>query len=65
MPRGRPRKLGDNPELYTETDHIVSEYLAKLCEIPGCIPRNHVEDARIILNALERDHQLKLKRLEK
>lgn len=60
MPRGRPRKVGDNPQLYTDVHEIVAEYLSRLCGVPGCVPRNHVEDARIMLIVLEKDHQLKL-----
>ncbi len=57
MPRGRPKSIPPTDE-YTSimetksADELVAYYLAKRCEIPGCIPRLHMDDAKNLVGLL-------------
>lgn len=56
---GRPRKIPppkdevENPFI-KETIEELAEYLSNWCGIPGCMGKNHIEEARNIKSFLER-----------
>lgn len=52
MPRGRPKNI-ENEEEYTEQDKIIAEFLAEKCNVPGCMLRFHLKDAKFLSNYLQ------------
>lgn len=66
-PRGRPRKKPIDEVVFVEEkklnkpEEIISDYLARHCDIPGCLPKWHLDDANMLINLL-RQHDYILKR---
>lgn len=51
MPRGRPRKVPEEP--LTNVEEEVAKVLAAYCGIPGCIARNHAEEAKRVVEIVK------------
>lgn len=58
MPRGRPRKVPVEPVLPESIEWEVAGVLAQRCGIPGCSPRNHIEEAKQITIIMKRKFNL-------
>lgn len=49
--RGRPKAPVKEPPM--EKEEVVAEMLARMCGIPGCGARYHIEDARTIIRVIK------------
>jgi hypothetical protein len=50
MPRGRPRTI---PKIQPDDLELeIADVISRYCGIPGCGPRNHVDEARNILEVI-------------
>ena len=58
MPRGRPRKVVVEPIASDSIEMEVAAVLAKVCGIPGCSPRLHLEEAKQITIIMKRKYNL-------
>lgn len=56
MPRGRPRKVIEEPDATLKgleaVEQGIAEILQERCGIKGCLPKLHLDEARIILKKL-------------
>ncbi len=67
MPRGRPRKIvmAEDEELrgLDALQMTVAEVIQEtLCGIPGCMPKFHLEDARVVVRKMKDLDLIKEKR---
>ena len=58
MPRGRPRKVVVEPLAPESVEWEVAAVLARMCGIPGCGPRLHLEEAKQITIIMKRKYNL-------
>jgi hypothetical protein len=49
--RGRPKKQPMEP--VTEAQNAMANVLAVWCGVPGCLPRNHIDEVKELETALE------------
>lgn len=56
MPRGRPRKVIVEPDEELKgleaVELVIAQVLQERCGINGCLPKLHLDEARIILKKL-------------
>lgn len=53
MPRGRPRKVPVEPIDPDTLQWGVAKILSRNCGVPGCSPRNHLEEASEIIEVIK------------
>jgi hypothetical protein len=58
MPRGRPRKVVVEPLAPDSIELEVASVLSKVCGIPGCAPRLHLEEAKQITIIMKRKYNI-------